>query len=130
MYPVVVCLQLAERALSQVSGRVAVALRSDGAVSLGCCQRLHQLLSRPLPVPAVQASGEGAGRQGVRQLQRADAYGGLRVTWAWSEGAARLCEKKKNYRKQMLQMLVLHLIQLYILESLSLIKHIKSELQD
>lgn len=92
LYPVVVRLQFAERTLTQVSGRVAVALRSDGAVSLGCCQRLHQLLSCPLPVPTVQTSGEGAGRQSVRQLQRADAYGALRETRAWSEGAARLCQ--------------------------------------
>lgn len=88
MYPVAMSLQFAERTLAQVSGCVAVALRSDGAVSLGRCQRLHQLLSRPLPVPAVQTGGEGAGRQSVRQLQRSDAYGGLRETRTWSERAA------------------------------------------
>lgn len=89
-YPALVTLQLAEWTLSQVPGRVAVALRSDGAVSLGRRQRLHQLLSRPLPVPAVQTGGEGARRQSVRQLQGSHAYTGLSETRARGQGAARL----------------------------------------
>lgn len=68
--PVLMALQLAERTLAQVSGHVAVGLGPDGVVPLRGGQGLDQLLRGPLPVLTGQPGREGAGRQGVGQLQR------------------------------------------------------------